>query len=452
MKTISASALLIPFAFALSGCGFQQVQAQSTTPIPQSLLQAAERASQSSMIMADIMARAHGQSVDQVKLDLPDSNIPEFLLTRVRLDYNGPMAQVLERVSHDIGYRVVEYNKTPSGPSWQPWIRLNGDKPLVQHFREMNAQTPWHLVLDHRSQRLVVDYDADGSMASQIREAQESLAKEPPVSQRRNMPDTSRMAEDANRQVSQQVIPSPIAPSVQAAPLPATQAAPSVQATQSTLNPVPEAGTGYWYAGIGGYQTSDRAKAMQDWLGAHDYYSLLLERTRDIEVQVPSRDHAQVLDITSVLKDKGVPSEVRYMSVVERNAARPAKATAAPRSAPRPIIQTSQPAQSAITNAAASQKVVSSNTDSSKANFDSRMQADMWYVQVAYLNKQSSIDRVLEEVSSNGYAISDYSLGNNSGKALRVGPYDSREQAIGDLGKLRSAGYPDAYPVKGDRA
>ena len=109
MKSAVSHTALLPLVLALVGCGFNQVKAQNSTPIPQSLIIAAERASNSSMALADIMARSHGQSVRDIELELPDVHVPDFLLQRVRLDYNGPMEQVLERVSHDIGYRVVEY-------------------------------------------------------------------------------------------------------------------------------------------------------------------------------------------------------------------------------------------------------------------------------------------------------------------------------------------------------
>src|SRR5690554_1369786 len=168
------NSLIVPLVSAslLTGCVAQATDRQYA-PAPQALIEAAEQASQMRMVYADIQARASGHTIESVRLDSRDADAPDFMRATVRLDYNGPMENVLERVANDIGYRLNEYQKPASGLSWTPWIRLSGNKPLLDHLREMNSQVPWHIVLDHDNRRLVVDYSDDGSMASQVRMTRE---------------------------------------------------------------------------------------------------------------------------------------------------------------------------------------------------------------------------------------------------------------------------------------
>lgn len=407
------------------------MQANGTTPIPQSLILAAERASHSSMALADIMARSHGQSVRDIELEVPNANVPDFLLQRVRLDYNGPMEQVLSRVSTDIGYRVTEYNEPASGRSWEPWIRLTGDKPLVQHFKEMNSQTPWHLVLDHRNRRIVLDYDADGSMANQVRRAQQGLNEERQTSTAR-LPSTNRIDENARRQVSNDVIPAPVMPSQQAQ---LTHSAPMSQ-TSSHRNDLPPEGRGYWHAKISGYQHNDRAEEMTQWLEANDFIGVVRPSGSQFAVHIPAHDDQHAAELSHELSELGVPTTVHYYSVGGDSRQS------------NPQVTADAPAyQTATTTAATDQRRAS--TSYSQAELT---QADelKWFVQIAYTPIEQGARDLAAANEIEGMQARAYSHGR--GWAVRAGPYASRNDANIAVRSARQEGFSDAYPVKGSSA
>lgn len=427
MKHNASRITLLPLLFALSGCGYNQVQASGTTPIPQSLILAAERASHSSMALADIMARSHGQSVRDIELEVPNANVPDFLLQRVRLDYNGPMEQVLSRVSTDIGYRVTEYNEPASGRSWEPWIRLSGDKPLVQHFKEMNSQTPWHLVLDHRNRRIVLDYDSDGSMAKQVRRAQQGLNEERQTSTAR-LPSTNRIDENARRQVSNDVIPAPVMPSQQAQ---TAHSAPTPQAS-SHRNALPPEGRGYWHAKISGYQNNDRAEEMTQWLEANDFIGIVRQSGSQFAVHIPAHDDQHAADLSQELSEMGVPTTVHYYSVGSDSR----------RNNP-------QMTENAPTHQTASASVA---TNRPQASTPQKAEPDelLWFVQIAYTPVEQGARDLAAANEINGKPTRAYAQGR--GWAVRAGPYASRNEANTAVRSARQDGFSDAYPVKGSSA
>ncbi len=430
MKSRRTTLLPLVLAIALTGCGYNQVQAQNATPIPQSLIMAAERASHSSMALADIMARAHGQSVRDIELEVPDAHVPDFLLQRVRLDYNGPMGQVLQRISTDIGYRVAEYNEPSSGRSWEPWIRLHGDKPLVQHFKEMNSQTPWHLVLDHVNRRIVVDYDADGSMANQVQRAQRALNSDRINTQAR-LPDTQSIQLNADRQVSNDVIPAPESSARQAqiASAPTTTQPP--MPLPSNNNALPVEGRGYWYAGITGYQTQARAEDMRTWLGANEFEALVKAAGGGFEVHVPAIDDQQAASIRQQLSGLGVPSTVNYHSGTARQVQSTFTSTSSGRN-PYPASTTAE-----------------TNTRTA-APTTADLIASKWYVQIAYTISESGARSLANSQKLRDLPLNAYRLGR--GWAVRLGPYDSRSEALVVMKEARGTGYADAYPVQGSNA
>lgn len=417
MKSSIAKTSLLPLLLAVSGCGYNQVQAQNSTPIPQSLIMAAERASQSSMAMRDMMARSHGQSVRDIELELPDEHIPDFLLQEVRIDYNGPMEQVLARVSHDIGYRVVEYNEPSSGISWQPWIRLDGNKPLIQHFKEMNSQIPWHLILDHRSGRIVLDYAEDGSIARQVQRAQASLNRNEATLGVRSLPDTSSMRESADQQVSANVIPGAEGPARQASASLTPQSQSSIQA--------PAEQAGYWYAGIRGYQSGERAEDMVAWLSANDFTAHSQQiGSGEYEVRVRANSDVEAQNHKAELEAKGVPSKVFYYepsaygSLDEQNIS------------PRAHSFSSSAPEQEITAQSITKELIES----------------AWYVQIAYTTNDQAAQQVIGQASLSRIPEA-YKIGR--GWAVRMGPLDNRQQALRLMSEARANGFSDAYPVKG---
>lgn len=415
MRSSASRIFLVPALALLSGCSYNQVSAQGVTPIPQSLILAAERTSQSSMALADIMARAHGESVRSVALEVPSTAIPDFLQQRVRLDYNGPQKQVLDRVAADTGYRVVEYNEPSSGIGWQPWIRLSGDKPLIQHFKEMNSQSPWHLVLDHRDRRIVVDYSADGSMASQVSAAQRSL-NNPGERKSPNLPNVSSMEAGASQQVTRNTVPAPESQSQQARPLQA--AAPLPEPSWKNLLPAP--GSGYWHALISGYESDSRAKEMQEWVGARLFRAKIVSNNGVYDVHIPARDDGEAGKFAAELKALGVPVRVEYMT-----------ADGASRD---DLVSRELSPQSSIF------------TDRNDA--DGVLNPEAWYVQTAFVTSSDKAKQLSSTTEFDKYGpYNAYPL--KGGWVLRIGPMDNRAAAAEVMREVRRAYVSDAYAVKG---
>lgn len=469
MRMVITRSLVIPTVAILAGCSLKPVQAGSQTPIPQALIQAAERASESNMVMADIMARSHKMSVDEARLDLPDSQIPGFMKQRVRLDYNGPMSQVLDRLSTDLGFRVAEYNGNPSGPSWQPWVRLHGDKQLVQHVREMNSQIPWHLVMDYRNRRVVVDYSADGSMASQVKAAQDRMQAPGAGMSGRNLPDISSMQNNADNSVTQQVVASPATPKTQPTTNAAPQSAlPPTPRQPSMTNSIPDASAGYWYAGVSGYQTKERAEQMRQWLKANDYLALIAGGENDHEVQVPAANDVEASTYAEDLVEQGVPAKVGYVSaassasIIAANSSGQSEASAPemPAATATALEQrvastsaSSQPMATRATERDQATRTASANRQSATTNPEQgprgetlSIEEDQWYLQVSYLNSMKASERVIDDLIDD-YRINRYPYG--KGYLMRIGPFDERSDISTIMREVRADGYPDAYPVEG---
>lgn len=423
MRSIASRAFILPALAILSGCSYNQVSAQGVTPIPQSLVEAAERTSQSTMALADIMARAHGESVRSVSLEVPSTGIPEFLMQRVRLDYNGPQKQVLERVAADTGYRVVEYNEPASGIGWQPWIRLSGDKPLVQHFKEMNSQSPWHIILDHRDRRIVVDYSADGSMASQVAAAQRALDNPKPQAARKaNLPDTASINEAASRQITRDTVPAPESSARQARP--ETSEASFRQESWKNVLPLP--GKGYWHALVSGYGSRARAGQMEEWIGAHRYQAMVVERGGQYDVHVPATDDGQAAAIVRELKDLGVPADVKYIASNGRN-----------RNVDIPPLADRKEKVDDRKSVLPSSQIKNGELD-----------PEAWYVQTAYVRDSTVARKAADTPRFDHLGHYDaYPLEN--AWVVRIGPLKSRDEAVSAMREVRESGISDAYAVRG---
>lgn len=417
MRSSASRIFLLPALAILSGCSYNQVSAQGVTPIPQSLIQAAERTSQSSMALADIMARAHGESVKSVSLETPSTGIPEFLKQRVRLDYNGPQEQVLDRVASDTGYRVVEYNEPSSGIGWQPWIRLSGDKPLIQHFKEMNSQSPWHLILDHRDRRIIVDYSADGSMATQVAAAQEAF-NNPAARTSPNLPDTKPLKEKADKQVSRNTVPAPESSARQAKPKESSAPRP----VTSWKNVIPAPGKGYWHALISGHGEKDRAAEMKEWVGAHQYRAKVVAREGQYDVHIPAADDGEASKFSAHLEELGVPSQVRYMSAD---------------GASRDDLVSRELGSSA--------SAIRNNNELVRTG---ELDPNAWYVQTAYVGSEGEAYRLSKTTEFDH--LGDYGAYRlKGGWVLRIGPMKSREDAVSAMYEVRRSAVDDAYAVKG---
>lgn len=427
-RKISLMASVVATAI-LSGCASSAQP--SHTPIPQALLVAAERASQARLVHADLAARMHGTSANDIRRDEPDDGLPAFMRAEVRLNYDGPMMQVLERVANDIGYRVNEYAKPPSGLSWTPWVHLSGSKPLVDHIRELNSQVPWQLVLDHRNRRMIIDYSADGSLAAEVKSARANQNSS--QSNRVNLPDTSGMERAADRAAQREMTARPAQPPVQAP----TQA----QVAPARNNTAP---AGTWFAGVDGYDTREHARAMVDWLAVEGYESQIAARGSDgYEVRIYAGSNAAAAELKGKLQDIGVPTRIG-MDTSDRVSQEAQRAMEA--SQPTEMRQPRE-----ITNLPPSSRHVSSSRGGyyrpapdqaapSDDQFKSR-----WHIQLLAGPNVSVLKSKAASLRSQGHEVFVKEIGRIS--ALYSGPYESVGASRSELKGFRASGFPDAYLV-----
>lgn len=433
-------AVALAAATTLYGCAGLHAQERSdTTTVPQALLEAAAQASHARMVYADIQARMHGSSVENVRLDTPNEGVPDFMLARVRLDYNGPMMPVLDRVANDIGYHVNEYSKPSAGVGWSPWMRVRGDKPLIDHVREMNSQVPWHIILDHRNQRLVIDYSVEGGMATQIREARETDERNraSTSSDRQiTMPDT-RTIEQAS-QVSYQY-----GLTNTAAQLSNEAGAPSSSGKRLENQSGQPAAS--WRVDIEGYQSESQALAMVDWLKEDQLDGIVIPRGKSFDVRILANNNDDAITIHSHLEGFNVPSVVGQVENGELTNTRPAlpsRSSASYEQSSKPT--TSQTSQ--ITNIDLSK----SNTQVAQASILSDEQetlfSGLYRIQGAHGRNLNSFGRHIKALADQGITAHL----TRSGKAynLRSGPYESEADMREALSAIRSYGFSDAYPIK----
>lgn len=446
---LKRNCLFIPLLSAslLTGCAAQATD-RTYAPVPQALIEAAEQASQMRMVYADWQARAHGHTVESIRLDSRDADAPDFMRAQVRLDYNGPMQNVLTRVANDIGYRLNEYSKPAAGLSWTPWMRLSGNKALLDHVREMNSQVPWHIVLDHQNRRLVIDYSDDGSMAAQIRSARQSLE-----------------TNSGSGQVSMPATPDMYRSASQVAVAETLSNKPAMPRTANTPPPVPAAPSEVWYAAIEGYDSNESARSMVVWLAqlglsAHVYE---VEEGR-FDVRVLAENSRDAIQIRDLMDSHGVPSQLGFEEIddnaeirrraeqamrdgwpidaltvanetVPYQAAEPASETQAPSSR--------QPASSFGSSQSDLRELATSRIVSGA---DSAAVAGQWSVQLSYSNSLVGLGRAIRSVESKGFNTGLISV-SGSNYMLRAIGLESRGDANSALAQLRSLGFSDAYLV-----
>lgn len=88
-------------------------------------------------------------------------------------------------------------------------------------------------------------------------------------------------------------------------------------------------------------------------------------------------------------------------------------------------------------------------TSAKKADSLKGNPGDQYYLQLVSTSEKAKADRLVTTLSKN-YKPYVRTKTETSGRTLymvRVGPYDSRTKATGDLGALREKGYPDSYMV-----
>lgn len=422
----------------LTGCAAQATDRYA--PAPQALIEAAEQASQMRMVYADIQARANGYTVESVRLDARDANAPDFMRAKVRLDYNGPMKTVLSRVSNDIGYRLNEYSKPASGLSWSPWIRLSGNKSLLDHLREMNSQVPWHIVLDHRNQRLVVDYSDDGGMAQQVMRAQDKLSSNS-GQQTRNLPSDGRATETrARRAVSRSLSNEPTLPHAEVG---RAEAEPSAPVSSEV-----------WYVAVEGYSSADNARSMVAWLSQMDLNAYTYDAGAGIyDVRVIAKSSRDAMELKKLLKKNGVPSELGYEDKEMKQRAEKAMTdgwpsdTAKPRSRNAGSQARSFPADSKDASGVDWQVQGdrgSSDTSVLSSSDASRIKRDQWTVQLSHSSDSDALASAVSKVERAGHsaAIFPYS---GSMRQLRAVGFHTRGDAARALASLKGLGFSDAY-------
>lgn len=428
---------------ATSGCASTGGrQPSNQTPIPQALIEAARQASEARMVYADLQARLHGYSVESVRLDGADAGVPDFLKARVRLDYNGPMIQVLERVANDIGYRVNEYAKPAAGVGWSPWLRTNGDKPLIDHVREMNAQVPWHIVLDHRNQRLVVDYSAEGGMASQIREARDAdqRRRESELDRSSSMPNTQPMEARATRSVQDSLTDQPVYAPRESAP------EPQITSTQE------------WSVLIEGYGTRANAEAMVSWLAEDNLTAVVRPVEGEFEVRVLANDQSDAQAIETRLAQYDIPTRLDSVTVRGTPASShpPRAAQTRPAKPREPVMwQTPGQAQPSASRTPAS-SVQSINTRQAPAAIardamiegsEAKLLQGSWRIQAAYGRNLDSFGRHIRTLASEGIPVYLKPASSAGKYHLRVGPFDSRASMRRTLATVKRLGLSDAYAL-----
>jgi hypothetical protein len=398
------------------------------------------------MVYADIQARLHGESVDSVRLETPDSGVPDFMLATVRLDYNGPMQEVLSRLASDIGYRVNEYAMPASGLTWSPHLRATGNKRLIDHLREMNSQVPWHIILDHENRRLVIDYSAEGGMAEQIRSAHAAEASRRSIgTQRQTLPNAESIQTRASESVQLELSSNPI------------YRAREAQSNRS-IAPVPQAGQNseQWYVLIEGYADKATADAMVQWLAEDELVAHVKTagQKHDVRIQtrnsrdaISVRDHLRSYDVPSSVSVEGQPagyqtfrqppegpSEYRDPEVINSNFSTTSVTTADDYSARDfSLMSNNQIAQTAMVQAPQEREL-----------------RQTWRVQLAYGKNLASFGRLITKVTSAGY---DASLHPEAGGYhLRVNSFTTSSSAREGLASLKSTGFHDAYilaPMRG---
>lgn len=422
----------------LTGCAAAP-QSQGT-PVPQALLEAAQQASHARMVYADLQARLHGTSIEEVRLDEPDAGVPDFMRARVRLDYNGPMLEVMERVANDIGYRVNEYSKPSAGVGWSPWMRARGDKPLIDHVREMNTQVPWHIVLDHRNRRLIIDYSAEGGMATQVREAREADERQREQNaQRTTMPNTTAI-EQASRVGMQESLGNQPAQ----APREASAANPGRYASATTqANPSRQS---EWRVDIEGYQSEAQANAMVEWLKEDNLSATIIPRGATYDVRVLANNNDDARSIHAHLSSFNIPGVVGQVESGRRGAG--ATSTAAPQHA------SPSRATSSTTDSRSWQTPAINTNQSNRQVAESailtreqeQLMSGHYRIQAAYGSNLEDFGRHIKALSDQGVTAHLSRAGSN-GFNLRIGPFETRNEMQRVLRDLRRTKFSDAYAL-----
>lgn len=435
---------LISTSFMLVGCASYASSSNQNHmhPVPQALIEAAQHADQMRMVYADIQARSNGHTVESVRLDASDASAPAFMRSTVRLDYDGPMQTVLERLAKDMGYRLNEYSKPASGLSWTPWIRLSGNKSLLDHMREMNSQVPWHIVLDHRNKRLVIDYSDDAGMANQIRSTQER--RESQTSSLSSLPDVSSVNQRTSAAIAQTLSNSPPGPVAEAP----SQTAPSE----------------VWYTAVQGYEDRDNAREMVVWLAQHYITSYVQPIKDDFEVRVVAANSQDAFKLREHLMSLGVPSQIGYEKS-EDNAELKRRAeeamvngwpaiNAEPTSSDESnsyvatseeperqwVVQDGSNGNSSSTSGVQNNQLILSGNALSSAT-------SQWSIQVLQGKNMDAFSRHVRALEAKGLTAGLISVGNNLYQ-LRVTGLATRSDARHALPTVHSLGHRDAYIVR----
>lgn len=306
--------LVLPLVTAslLAGCATPEVD--TGAPAPKALLEAAEQATQMRMVYADVQARSSGHTVESVRLDPNDADAPDFMRSKVRLDYNGPMDEVLNRIGNDVGYRVSEYSKPASGSSWTPWVRLAGNKTVLDHMREINSQVPWHIVMDHINQRIVVDYSDNGGMANQVLDAKKKQSRGRGGAAAPNLPADPDVAKaHARRELAASRSNELTLPHAEA------ESGPPVDQVSTSSET--------WYLAIDNYSSLEQARTMVSWLGKLGVEARTSESGGNrYAVRIPAQSKADAVSLQSQLEDEGVHGEIGKGEVSNNVTSTPARA------------------------------------------------------------------------------------------------------------------------------
>ena len=170
---------------------------------------------------------------------------------------------------------------------------------------------------------------------------------------------------------------------------------------------------------------------MRTWLGANEFEALVKAAGGGFEVHVPPIDDQQAASIRQQLSGLGVPSTVNYHSGTARQVQSTFTSTSSGRN-PYPASTTAE-----------------TNTRTA-APTTADLIASKWYVQIAYTISESGARSLANSQKLRDLPLNAYRLGR--GWAVRLGPYDSRSEALVVMKEARGTGYADAYPVQGSNA
>lgn len=444
---------LQPLRVALLACACGFIlggQALAKPPeIPERLLQASEQAAKAQMQISSMMAREIGHKIAENIKSQDTRNLPDYMRQTVRLDFYGPMDEVLNRLANDLGWHVASFGEPVMG-GMKPHVHLQDAKPLHQHIAELGSQIPWPLMVDLRNERLVVDYRSGTGTDDQVRLTREHL-------------DNNRKAIASGHSVKPRTLPKQYTQNTQ------------TQSGKSNWVPTPVDPTALmynadysgWGVELGAYSKASDARGMLTWLQERsiDASARIDNGLHRIRVLAVNQSVASTLQ--QYLLSQGVEGEVSYASPeeVQKQLTADQRATVAQQSiastATQQVAEENEGWRSKLTaprTAMANPSATQSNPNGAQAIRTATRAPAMpkleslpkgYGVQTISYTEKSRALQVAQDLRSKQYPAFVFKLGKHYG--VRVGMLSRREQAKNLKVAIRKMGFSDAYVVKASK-